>query len=304
MDRNWQTPGGPTRSGSYAASGTRRDLDGAWGSSAAATVAPPESPGPLAPPRAPDPPRPPLPPRQPVTPVTSTAAQVSLPRPAPVAAKRRSPWVSPWRLRGADARRQLLLVGAFVVLAVLAALVVAVSLSRDAEPGASRVPAGPSGPNPFARADDPVPALTENDSVLPPADAAQLPLDPEATTTTMAPAQAGQQATSTPTPVGGAASGPSPSPAPVPAKSVTLVYSASPSGITINGNDSPRLNVGDKLVLERASGEAGGVMIAAPDAFTESRSGYDYTYTATSPGSYAVTVVAFGFTKSVPVAVG
>lgn len=304
MDSNWQSPGGPKGSGYYATSAPQRDLEEAWGSSGAPTVAPPESPGP---PKPPQPPQPPQPPHPPVAVVAPTSPDVALPRPAPFSAKR-SPWISPWRLRGPEARRQFLLAGTFVVLAVLAALVVAASLSKDADPGPSRVAAGPGGPNPFARTDDPVPALTENDSVLPPADAAQLPPDPNAAATTAAPAQAGQQATSTPLPVGGAAPSASPNanpfPAPQPAKSVTLVYSATPSDITINGNDSPKLNVGDRLVLKRASGEAGGIAVAAPGTFVESRSGYDYTYTVLVPGTYSVTVVAFGLQKSVPVTVG
>lgn len=305
MDRNWQqsAPGSPYGQAVYAASGpvegqSGRDLDSAWGSSAA-TAAPP------APPRPPTPPTPPQPPQAPKASVVPTGPELALPRPSP--SKRRSSVIAPWRLRGREARRQMLLVAGFVVLAVLAALVVAVSLSNDPAPeSASRVPAGPGGPNPFARGDDPVPALTENDSVLPPADAVQLPPDPSVSTTTPAPVQAGNQATSTPTPVSGSAAGSgsgSGSPAPVPPKTVTLVYSATESSITINGNDSPQLHVGDKLVLRRASGESGAVVMAAPDSFVEARNGYDYTFTAMAPGSFSVTIVSGGQSQAVPVSV-
>lgn len=311
MDRNRQTgPGSPFGSGAFATSGRERDLEGAWGSSTA-TAAPPPPQAPQAPqaPQRPQPPQPPQPPHAPTTSVVPTAPDVALPRPAPITAKRRGGIVAPWRLRGPEARRQMLLAGGFVVLAVLAALVVAVALSNDSAPeAASRVAVGPGGPNPFARVDDPVPALTENDSVLPPADAAQLPPDANATTTTVAPAQSGLQATSTPTPISGSGSGSTSgtgsAPAPTPAKTVTLVYSATPSDITINGNSSPKLNVGDTLVFKRAGSEAGAVAMAAPGSFTEARDGYDYSYTVTAAGAFSVTIVSNGISKTIPVTVG
>lgn len=215
---------------------------------------------------------------------------------------------APWRMRGPEARRQLLLVGGFVVLAILAAVVVAASLSAGSGPeAASRVPAGPGGPNPFARTDEPVPALTENDSVLPQADAALLPADPDAVATTTIPAEVGKPVYSTPAPASGlsgaGSTGPS-APAPVPPKSVTLVYSATQSGITINGNASPKLNVGDTLVLKRASGEAGTVAVAPPPSFSESQNGYDYSFKVTEAGAFNVLIQSFGNQQLVPVTVG
>lgn len=296
MDTNWQTPsrsGGPN---AYATSDAR-DLEGAWGSSAAGAA--------TAAPEAPKPPTPPTPPRPPVAPAGPGATDVVLPATAPKAATKNATRRFAPRLRGREARMQVVLVSGFVVVAVLAAALVALALAKDTAPPSSRVATGPGGPNPFTATEDPVPALTENDSVLPPADPALLPDDPAAATpTTVAPG--GAQATGTPSPASGSAptgGTTAAAPAPPQPKSVTLVYSATPSGITINGSESPALNVGDKLVLKRASGEAGGVAVAADPSFTEARNGYDFAFTVTAAGQFPLTIQSNGQVKAVQVSV-
>lgn len=292
MDTNWQTPSRPGGPAAYATSDLR-DLEGAWGSSGSgsATVAP-------------EPPKPPQPPRPPVPARAADAKALPLPAATQKARSRVNHRFAP-RLRGREARKQAVLVSAFVVVAVLAALLIALALAKDTTPAESRVAAVPGGPNPFAATEDPVPALTENDSILPPADPALLPEDPAAATTTTAAPVWGSQVTPTPMPVTGssASGGSTGAPARPPAKSVTLVYSATPEGITVNGSDSPALNVGDRLVLKRASGESGGVAIVADPSFTEARDGYDFTFTVTAAGSYPVTIQSSGQLKSVQVAV-
>lgn len=291
MDTYWQTPsrsGGPS---SFATSDAR-DLEGAWGASGAGAAT-----------AAPEPPQPPTPPRPPVAAPGPAASDLALPAMSPRTTRRPGRFAP--RLRGREARMQIILVSGFVGVAVLAALLVALALAKDTTPPSSRVATGPGGPNPFAATEDPVPALTENDSILPPADPALLPDDPTAaTTTTVAPS--GAQATATPTPVGGsAAAGGSTGAAPAQpqAKTVTLVYSATPSGITINGTESPALNVGDRLVLKRASGEVGTVAIAADPSFTESRNGYDFGFTVTAAGQFPLTIQSNGQVKAVEVTV-
>jgi hypothetical protein len=201
---------------------------------------------------------------------------------------------------------QVAVVAGFVLLAAVAALVIATAGSRDSAPTPeARITAAPSGgPNPFTGRVDPVPALTENDNLLPAADAAQATPDGAAvaTTTTAAPAIAGNQSTSTPTPSTPQTTAPSSTPVP---KTVTLTYGVDGNKIVVDGGDAISVNVGDTVRLARKVGDSGAVFIGTDGSGLQQSGGgaFDRTYKAVGPGTFVISITTAGTFKTITVAV-